>query len=113
MTIDLLYDDVTLQATLLDAVTATSDGEWIPTRGIYLMSVEIIGISGDTVQIRGTNQHTRPLDTDDGQQLGTDITANWLFGNVIPVTWFKLMVSAYGAGTITARFLGHLAPAAS
>lgn len=97
-----------IKATLLDAVATTSNGEWVEVYDCNPLSIEFRGISGDTVQLRGSNQPTRPANSSDGLQLGADITGNSMVVISFPVHWIKAKISAYGAGTISAWLEGRV-----
>lgn len=91
-------------ATMLNGVTATGNGEWVEVNGKF--SVQVSGITTATVQIRGSNQVTKPSDTVHEEALGADITADGITYNSIPVKWAKVRVSAYTAGSISAYLFG-------
>jgi len=93
-------------ATIHDAETEAVDGEWFDVRGFDLMSIDISGVSGETIVICASNDEVKPADNTHGRQLGTDVTADGVFANVVPLAWMKLRISAGGAGAVTARFMG-------
>ena len=103
---------VQLEGTLLDAVQATGDGEWVEVRGLTPFSIDLYGISGDTVQIQGSNAATRPENTAHGNQIGSNVTADAIIGITTPVNYLKVMVTVYGSGTITAYLSGVFATVA-
>jgi hypothetical protein len=94
--------------TIIDAETGTTDGEWFDTAGYEAVSFEFSGVSGETIQIRASNNPEQLTPNDDGVQLGNDISANAIVANVIPVAQMKIMITAGGAGTVTVYFLGVL-----
>jgi hypothetical protein len=96
-----------LQVTLLDAVTATSDGAWVDTIDYAEGNVHVAGITTATVQIRGYNlASTAPANTVHGFQIGSNITATADNQAGIALAtmprFLKVMVSGYTGGTITA-----------
>jgi hypothetical protein len=95
-----------MDATLLSAVTATGNGEWIEARGLSRFSVDVSGITTATVQLRGSNAAVKPADNTHERQLGTDFAANGMQHFTSPVKWIKAMVSAYTSGTITVNLHG-------
>lgn len=89
-------------ATLLDAVEATGAGASVePPIGTESFSVQITGISGDTVQIQASNDDTN------WSQVGDDITANGIYSVESGALYYRANVTAYSAGTITAVAAGY------
>lgn len=95
-----------LEATLLNGVTATGNGEWFDVAGFHPCSFQISGITVATVQFRGSNAPTKPADASDEFKLGSDVTADALVALDAPVRWIKAKVSAYTSGTIFVYMLG-------
>jgi len=93
-------------ATLIDAETSTTDGEWFYCAGFESMSFHVDGVSGETLHICGSNNPTKPVNTVHGIQLGSDITADGLYVTVTPTVWIKARISVGGAGTVSVFFLG-------
>lgn len=93
-------------ATPITAETSTTDGEWMDAAGYDAMTYHIDGMNGETVEIRGSNTPTQPLSSTHHVQLGADVTADGIYTVVTPVAWIKVMISAGGAGTVNAYFLG-------
>jgi hypothetical protein len=95
-----------LQHTFLDAVVATSNGHWHDVSGWKDKNIHVSGISGDTVQVFGSNSPTVPSDSTTGFQIGDDITVDqsFLFTNV-PCLWMKVSMTR-SAGTVTAWGVG-------
>lgn len=96
-----------LQFTALDAVTATSDGQWVDTIDYAEGNLHVTGISTATVQMRGYDIGTvLPANTVHGFQIGANITATADSQTTIALAtmprFFKVMVSGHGSGTITA-----------
>ncbi|HXH81708.1 MAG TPA: hypothetical protein VNN07_02135 [Candidatus Tectomicrobia bacterium] len=93
------------EKTLLSSATGLNDGQWIPYV-YHPASVDVSGITTATVQIRGSNDEVKPDDATHGRQLGTDVTADAIVLIPAPVKWIKARVTAYTAGSITARLCG-------
>lgn len=98
----------TVNATLLNAVTATGDGEWMNIEGFHPLSFHVKGITTASVQIRGSNAPTKPANASDELQLGSTVTADALVSLDAPVKWIKAKVSAYTSGTISVYMLGAI-----
>jgi hypothetical protein len=92
-------------ATLLSAVVATGNGEWVQVAGYTPITVSAEGITTATVDVRGSLAPVKPADATHGFALGSFTTDGAL---VIenPCEWIKVRVSAYTSGTITAYMLG-------
>lgn len=96
-----------LQVTLLDAVTATNDGQWVDCIAYSEGSIHVAGITTATVQLRGYNLGSSlPANTVHGFQIGSNVTATadsqaTLALSTMP-RFLKVMVSGYTGGTITA-----------
>lgn len=91
---------------LLDALGATSDGQWVDFQGFSKASLEVaIGAItlGNVVKLRGSNALTRPANTSHGEQIGGDITSDGIVDVDTPVRWIKAYISTYGSGTLTVR----------
>lgn len=95
-----------VDAILLNAVTATGNGEWINIEGFHPLSFQISGITTASVQFRGSNNPTKPADASDEFQLGSTVTADALVALDAPVKWLKAKVSAYTSGTISVYMVG-------
>ena len=92
------------QYTLLDAIAATSDGQWIDTGDYRDASLDVRIATTATVQLRGSDGPTQPLNTDHGQPIGADITASALYAVEYLPRWIKARVSAWTAGAVSAYF---------
>jgi hypothetical protein len=99
---------VTVEATLLDAIVATDNGEWLDVRGLEAWSIQIDGITTATLQIRGSNNPTIPSDSAHGEQLGSDVTVDAIYYTDSPLNWVKVRCSAWTTGTISAYLRGNL-----
>lgn len=86
--------------TSLDAVTSAATGSVFGAAGFGSISVQISGISGDTVQIEGSNDGTN-WDLLEGVITGDDI-----FQVEMGAKFLRARVTVYGSGTITAIFVG-------
>ncbi len=87
---------------MLDAITGTDAGTWFRVEGLSDMRIDVSGISGDTLQIFGSNEDTP---SGDERQIGTDITANGIYTVDGPVRHIKIDCPTYSAGTIVAIML--------
>ncbi len=97
----------TMKATLLDAIVATGNGEWIDVSGLEKYNIHTSGITTATLQIRGSNDETKPSDATHDIQLGSDITADGMKQFTTPLRWLKVRVTVWSAGTITTVIEGH------
>ncbi len=96
-----------LRATLLDAIVATGNGEWIDVSGLKSYNIHTSGITTATLQIRGSNDVTKPSDATHDIQLGSNITADGMKQFTTPLKWLKLRVTVWTSGTITTVIEGH------
>lgn len=94
-------------ATLLDNVTAVTDGEWIDVRRFREKTVHVKGTFTATVKIAGSCEPTMPANTDHGVQIGADITAPAIVEINPVIKWLKVYVPAYTDGSIDAYFFGR------
>ena len=76
--------------------TAVDDGTWIACEQFNVpFSVDVQGIVGaDRVQIRVSNDKTKPSNAVHERQLGTDISANGVTEVTSPYKWIKARKSA-------------------
>lgn len=93
--------------TVLDGVTSTDSGSWVDVSAWRRITIHIKGIITATCQIRGSCEPTKPPDTDDGVQIGSDITSDTLYEITAKMKYIKVKVSAYTAGTIYAYAVGE------
>lgn len=96
----------TVRATLLDAVTALTDGEWINVSGYQPGVVQVKGITTANVEVDGSCQPSRPSNTEHGFTLET-FTAPGAVRILDPVEWIKVRVVSYTSGTISGYYLGY------
>lgn len=102
------HDGVTIyKCQLTESATATEDGQWINIEGLAPFSIHVSGITTGTVQIRGSNDASKPADNTDDIQLGSDITADGITEYTVPVRWIKSKVSAYTSGTFIVEFVAR------
>jgi len=93
-----------ISATLLDGVSATSDGNWLNVLGMGPFTVHVKGITNATVRLHGSNDPTQPSDATAEIQIGRDITSDVLIEVVSPMNWFKASIPVYVSGTISVYF---------
>ena len=93
-------------ARMLTDQLAASDGVWLDFRQIGDFNLHIIGVSTpDVVQIRVSNELIIPANSAHGQQLGFDITANYLEVQTAAMySWVKVYKPT-GTGTATNAYL--------
>lgn len=89
-----------MEAKLLDAQGATTDGVWIPVDGFDKFNVHIKGISDATVIINASNNPTKPANATHDIQLDS-ATADKMVIVDAPMRWIKARVSAWIGGTIS------------
>ena len=93
------------EATLINAIGTTTDGEWIDVEGIGHWSIDVSGIAGGSiVRAHGSDKLTAPADGDAERQLGSDITADRITQYDAPLKWFKVSVPTFGSGNVTVTF---------
>ena len=88
-------------------LVSTDTGTWLFVGDLTDMSVEIAGISGDSITLHGSNIEAKPATTDDGAPLGGAITTDQLVNISMPIRWIKIKMT-YSAGTIFAHLIGHI-----
>lgn len=94
-----------IQAALLDSVSAVTDGEWIYIGDFDAWTLVVTGITTATVQVWVSNV---PQDSSEQSnqeiQLGANITADGLreMGATERYAWLRVKVSAHTAGSINA-----------
>jgi len=93
-----------LRGVLMNAVTGTTNGEWVEIAG-YQGTVHITGITSATVEVDVSNEPSKPLNTTHGVTLSS-VTAN--AGVVVntPWRWIKVRCTLYVSGTISAYWEG-------
>lgn len=105
-----IFGRVVVNAVLLDAVTATSNGEWVDISGLRPITIHVSGITGTKVlQIRGSNAVTKPENTEHAIQIGSDISSDNIYSIDQPLKWLKMRVTNYvgGGGGVTANMTGE------
>ena len=100
-----VFGGIVMRATLLDAVGATGDGEWIDVSGLRTSSVHVIITATAPMLLRGSNEPTKPANNTHGFSLQTHTVTG---GGIIevPCNWVKAYVSAWTSGTVTCYFYG-------
>ena len=101
-----VFGRTVMEATLLNGAVATGTGEWIDVSGFHEFTIDISGIIAATVDIRCSNDPTRPADATDGRQIQA-VTSDASVVIVFPVHWLKARVSGYTSGTIYAYLYGN------
>lgn len=86
--------------TLIDAAVAVDNGQWIESLEFTEGSISVIIATTATVQIRGTDQPTKPTNAEHGLQIGSDITSSQLYSISQLPRWIKARVSAWTAGQV-------------
>jgi hypothetical protein len=95
----------TITATLLNAVAATGNGEWINLQGFNPATCHAILTGTATVELDGSCEPTQPADATHGFSLNT-LTATGAIVVNVPVRWLKARVTAYTSGTVTVHLMG-------
>ena len=93
-----------ISATLLDGVSATSNGSWLNVLGLGPFTVHVKGITSATVRLHGSNDPTQPVDASAEIQIGQDITSDVLIRVPDPMRWFKVSMPVYTSGTVYVYF---------
>lgn len=108
-----------IQITMLDAVTASSLGQWVDVIAFNEGVVQVSGITTATVNVRGYNIGTAvPANSVTGYVMGANVTASG--DNVVMIgagagtgaagqmpRFLKVDCSAYTGGTITAALVAR------
>ena len=89
------------RATLLSAVTTTSDGAWIGCEGYNTGTVQVSGITTATVTFNISVAPAKPANNTAGVVAG-QLTADGAIVFNAPARWCKAAVTAHTTGTITA-----------
>lgn len=87
---------------LLTNAVADTNGTWVNVEGVFPLSVQVVGITTATVQIRVSLQAAAPAAADHQIFAGLDIVADGMFPLNFPVRWIKARVTGWVAGTINA-----------
>jgi hypothetical protein len=95
---------------LLDGCTAAGTGTWVdvgPDR--KELNIHYIGLTaaGATVQLRGSNAKTKPADSEDGVQLGVDITADDINVQTTKPRWIKAKPTVVATASISVGMVGN------
>ena len=95
------------EAALLTAQEGNTSGTWYCAAGLLPISFSITGISGDTVQLRGSNDPTIPSTAENGHLLNSSFTTDTLAVLDSPVKWVKAIVTNWNAGIINVYAIGY------
>lgn len=96
-----------LVSTMLSAIVAVDDGEWIDVLHFSPGALHVQGITDATIELRGSNQPLVPDNDEHGVLIGAALTADGLIEWVGPVHWIKARVSVWVSGTISAWLVVH------
>jgi hypothetical protein len=94
------------EADLLEAQEGNTNGEWVCCAGVLPISIDINGISGDSVVLHGSNAKDKPAASSAGHALNSTFTQDTLAGMTIPIKWIKASVTNWIAGSINVRAFG-------
>lgn len=98
-----------MRGTLLDAVVAANNGDWLDVEGYEKKSIEITiatpGGGGATATVYVSNAPVKPANTVDHVAYGTPATANALVEVKIPVRWIKVKVTAVTAPVTVSAYI--------
>ena len=91
---------------MLDAQTGAGDGVWVDSIGAEAITLAVSGIGTGTLQVHGhhpTSPDTTPQNSNDHEQIGSDVTANLQYGITYQDVphWFKVSKSVAGDSTPT------------
>jgi hypothetical protein len=89
---------------LIQAATASGDGEWVQLDGIRPVTFTVEGTFSATIIVSASNALTRPLNTDHGIILTSFVSANGTATFDENYKWIKARVATYSSGTISAYF---------
>lgn len=89
---------------LLKAATGTTHGVWIPAALFQNIKLEITGTFNATLKAYGTHKMD-PGDSDDGIQIGSDITAAGFVAITGPYNFIRVGVTAFTSGSINCKAL--------
>ncbi len=95
-----------IEHTVLDGVTGTQDGVWKDITSWRRTTIEINGISGDTVIISGSCATTKPANASHIVPIAT-ITEDTIAEISSKLKWIKVRCSIFSAGTINAYLVGE------
>ena len=91
----------------ISGAVATTHGVWYDMTLWNQVSFDIrLGGGTSTVQIRFSNAATKPANSADEIQAGTDITADGIYTLIGPYRWVKVMISAWTSGTVNVNGMG-------
>lgn len=88
-------------------LVSTDTGTWLFVGDLTDMSVEVAGISGDSITLHGSNAEDQPATGTDAAPLGGAITTDQIMNINNPIRWIKMKMT-YSAGTVFAHLIGHV-----
>lgn len=90
---------------LHDGATSAEDGTWVDVRAWRRISLQLT-ITNATCQVRGSLAATKPANTTDGVQIGSDISADCIVSLPDKYAWIKIKITSI-TGTLTAYAMGE------
>src|SRR5438876_5405515 len=84
---------------MLDHATQACAGPWIDTRGCHTMSVDVTGLVGGMIVLRGSNTFKAPVG--DGHQVGAPLTGDGLARLHMPLRWVRADLVGAGYDSVT------------
>ncbi|MFQ5915378.1 MAG: hypothetical protein ACE5JS_19590 [Nitrospinota bacterium] len=95
------FEDYIFRSTLISGATGTGNGAWELVAGMRTLNIHVKGIGAATVTVNGSNDPTKPADSDHEITLAS-ITSDDIVTVQGPLRWMKARVSAHTSGTINA-----------
>lgn len=83
------------------ALGASDDGYWLDVSALDEKVLHVSGVSGDTIQVFGSNKATNPGNSNDEVQVGSNITGDSLVEVTFPIRWMKVKMT-FSAGSVYA-----------
>lgn len=98
-----------LEHLLLNGVTSNSDGTWFDVSSWRRIAVHVklTDTPNLTVKIYGSNEPTKPSNSSDEVQIGSDITSDTIVELSVKLKWVKAKIINYVAGTVNAYAVGE------
>lgn len=105
-------DDRFLHFILLNAVQATTDGEWVQLKGRHPLTITIEGDFVGSVEIMASNNPSPPADSFNDAPLvgGVALTTPAVVMVDAAHNWLKVSVTAYSSGAISAYVMSGPGP---
>lgn len=79
---------------LIDAVTATTSGQWVDVGEYVAADIEVNLATSATVQVFGSSAAAKPANATDGTQIGSNITTDSFTALAALPRWLKIKVTA-------------------